>query len=72
MTLTAEDIESRLKQLRDTRLMLMDTYDRLLVAKELVSEEMAEIRTELERVDRLELEEFKSKIPLKVPEIYPC
>lgn len=68
MSLTHNEIETRLDQLMATRDPLMNTYERLLEDKEQLAEEIAEVCVQLEEADMLELEEFKRSIPTRLPD----
>ena len=66
MSLTSKEIETRLTHLRTTRDSFIKTYERLLLEKEHLSEEIAEVVVQLEEADHLELEEFKRIIPTRL------
>jgi len=55
MSLTSKEIQTRLTHLRTTRDSFIKTYERLLLEKEHLSEEIAEVVVQLEEADHLEL-----------------
>jgi len=68
MSLTHNEIETRLDHLSTTRDSLVNTYERLLLDKEQLSEEIDEVCVQLEEADMLELEELKRSIPTRFPD----
>jgi hypothetical protein len=63
MSLSPQEIETRLLQLRATRDSVLKTYERLVRDKEHLTEEMEDLLVQLEKAESLELEEFRRKIP---------